>query len=106
MGKDKVFTRKDLGQCLIMALITIFFSIPRAEFWQAVLITLRHVAAYFVYGFALVFIFIAMLKKADLMERFFETKPDKIRLVKWAIGVSALLAVYQAFHELFQQILA
>ncbi len=106
MEEHSAFTRKDLRHCLALALVTIVFSLRTGDMPEAVIITVRHVAAYFIYGFALVFIFIALLKKAGMAEKFFEQKPDRVRLVKWAIGVSAFLAVYQMVHELIEVLLA
>ncbi|MFP3982549.1 MAG: hypothetical protein ACLFV2_02520 [Desulfurivibrionaceae bacterium] len=99
--KKSFWTKKDIFQCLGLAFLTVVFSLRAGEFPGAALITLRHVVAYFVYGFALVFIFIALAKKTGLLEKFFENPPGIGRLVKWAIGISAFLAIYQMFHELF-----
>lgn len=105
MEKDSFLTKKDLYQCLGLAFLTVIFSLRTGEFPEAAWITLRHVVAYFVYGFALVFIFIALIKKTGLLEKFFENQPGKGRLTKWAIGISAFLAIYQMIHELFLALL-
>ncbi|MFO7760109.1 MAG: hypothetical protein ACQES8_02730 [Thermodesulfobacteriota bacterium] len=105
MAEKSDLTKKDVAQCLGLAFVTVLFSLRGGEFWGAALITLRHVAAYFLFGFGLVFIFIALLNKTNLMEKFFDSKPGKVQLVKWAIGISAFLAVYQFFHVFLSALL-
>ncbi len=89
------WTRKDSWQAAALVLLTILLSIRKGPFWEAFLISLRHILLYYLYGVAMVFIFVGLTKKTV------KYKPNKATMVKWAIGLGAFFAVSQFVHEGF-----
>ena len=92
---ENQWTRKDSWQAAALVLLTILLSIRKGPFWEALLISLRHILLYYLYGVAMVFIFVGLTKKTV------KYKPNKAAMVKWAIGLGAFFAVSQFVHEGF-----
>jgi len=95
MAKDQSWTKKDCIQIATMVIITVVLSIRKGPFFDAFLLTLRHLATYFIYGLAMVYIIVGLTKKI------WKYNPTRIQIIKWAIGLSVFFAINQMIHEAF-----
>ncbi len=91
--KKIVFTGQDKRTIIAMVIVAIGFSIRGGAFPGCVFATLLQIAASFIYGFGLVFLFIGMTKKT------FKYNPTKVQIIKWVVTLAAIFAFSEMLHE-------
>ncbi len=93
--KKKKFTREDLNYILTMLGMTFLFSVRGGEMPGAVLATFQQVFISVFYGIGTVFLIIGVTKKM------FKYDPNRVQIVRWAMGLALFFAVSQFLHEGF-----
>ncbi len=89
------WTGKDFFHLILFTLITLLFSIRGGQMPEAAWLTLRHIAAYVLYGLIMVLLFLGLTKKM------FKLNPSRKKIIKWAFALAAIFSVNQFMHELF-----
>ncbi len=87
--------KKDYKAILLCIALTILFSIRGGELREAVIISLRWIMVYYLYGVAMVFIFVGLTKKM------FRYEASKRGIVLWIFYLAAFFAISQMAHEGF-----
>jgi len=86
------WTRHDIVHVIVMVLVTLFFSGKAGSIIEI----LRQLFVCFLYGFGIVYLFIGFTKKM------FKYNPTRISIIKWAVGLAALVAISQFMQEVYQ----
>lgn len=94
-GGARKFTKDDRSFVLAMLGLAFLFSVRGGEMPGAVVATLRQVFMAVFYGFGTVFLIIGVTKKM------FKYNPDRVQIVRWAVGLAVFFAVSQFIHEGF-----
>ena len=89
------WTQKDTLEAVALVVLTVILSIRKGPFWESFFLSLRHILLYFMYGVAMVLIFVGVAKKTV------KKQPGRVAMIKWAIGLGAFFAVSQFIHEGF-----
>ena len=89
------WTKKDYLHIGISIFLTLVFSIRGGEVQGAVVMTIRYLFAYYLYGVVMVLIFVGLTKKM------FKYEADKKKMILWVFYLAAFFAVSQFMHEGF-----
>jgi len=93
--QNEKWTGKDFFHVFIFIIITLVFSVRGGSMPDAAWISIRHIAAYVLYGFIMVMLFLGLTKKM------LKLNPSRKKIIKWAFALAAMFAVNQMIHELF-----
>ena len=94
-GRARKFTKEDRSFILAMLGLAFLFSVRGGEMPGAIGATLWQVFIAVFYGFGTVFLIIGVTKKM------FKYDPDRVQIVRWAMGLAVFFAVSQFIHEGF-----
>ena len=86
---------RDFFHLAIFIIITFAFSVRGGTMPEAAWITIRHIAAYLLYGLIMVLLFLGLAKKM------FKLRPSRKKIIKWAFALAAMFSLNQFVHELF-----
>ena len=89
------WTRADMVQVGVMVLLTTLLSLRKGPLPEALLITIRYMATYFIYGLAMVLIIVGLTKKI------WKYNPGRVKIIKWAVGWAVFFAINQMIHEAY-----
>ena len=92
------WTKKELLHIVISVVLTFLFAIRGGEMPSALIMTLRYILAYYLYGIVMVLIFVGLTKKM------FKYDADKKRMILWVFYLAAFFSVSQFMHEGFLMI--
>ncbi len=95
MDNTNKWTGRDVWHLAVMIFITVSFALRRGPFPDAEITTIRYLAAYILYGFITVFIFLGLGKKM------LKLNPSRKQIIKWAFGLAAFFSVNQMIYEFF-----
>ena len=91
-------TRKERIHIGGSVFLTLLFSVRGGEMPGALVMTLRYLFAYYLYGIVMVLIFMGLTKKM------FKYEPQKKRMILWVFYLAAFFAISQFMHEGFLMI--
>ncbi len=92
------WTRKERIHIGVSVLLTLVFSIRGGEMPGALIMTLRYLFAFYLYGIVMVLIFVGLTKKM------FKYEARKRNMILWVFYLAAFFAISQFMHEGFLMI--
>ena len=92
------WTKKERIHIGASVFLTLIFSIRGGEMPGALIVTLRYLFAYYLYGIVMVLMFVGLTKKM------FRYEAKRKQMILWVFYLAAFFAVSQFMHEGFLMI--
>ena len=92
------WSKKERIHIGVSVLLTLVFSLRGGDMPGGLIMTIRYLFAFYLYGIVMVLIFVGLTKKM------FKYEPHKKRMILWVFYLAAFFAISQFMHEGFLMI--